>query len=351
MPGESGQNRTMKAWVLHGVDNLRFENQEIPCTQKGDALVRVRAAGICGSDIPRIFETGAHVHPIVPGHEFSGEVVECDDRSLIGKRVGVFPLIPCEECPQCKQKQYQLCRNYNYLGSRCDGGFAEYVKVPIWNLIELPEAVTFPLGACLEPLSVAIHAIRRASITEADSVAVIGLGPIGLFAVIALLSMGIKRIYAVGNKFFQRNMVLHLGLPAEDYISSPLLPPESDVVLECTGKPDALAAALRSAAPNGRIVTVGNPDSNMPLAKSDYWRILRSQLTILGTWNSSFTHTADDDWHIAMQLLERNLALFTRMITHQIPLDQLNSGLDLMRRKKEPYCKIVVTMEAEMNAN
>ena len=129
MPGESGQNRTMKAWVLHGVDDFRFENQEIPCTQKGDALVRVRAAGICGSDIPRIFETGAHVHPIVPGHEFSGEVVECDDRSLIGKRVGVFPLIPCEECPQCKQKQYQLCRNYNYLGSRCDGGFAEYVKV------------------------------------------------------------------------------------------------------------------------------------------------------------------------------------------------------------------------------
>ena len=347
MPGDLGQNRTMNAWVLHGADDLRLEERERPRAQKGEVLVRVRAAGICGSDIPRIFETGAHVHPIIPGHEFAGEVAESEDSSLLGKRVGVFPLIPCGECPQCKQKQYQLCRNYNYLGSRCDGGFAEYVRVPVWNLIELPDAAAFPLGACLEPLSVAIHAIRRAKIRAADSVAVIGLGAIGMFALTALMSMGIKKIYAVGNKSYQRDMVLRLGLPAESYIPSPMLPPESDVVLECAGKPGALTAALRSAAPNGRIVTVGNPSGDMPLEKSDYWRILRSQLTILGTWNSSFTHTPEDDWHLALRLLERNSGIFSHMLTHQIPLVQLDHGLGLMRSKTEPYCKIAVTIEGK----
>lgn len=341
MPGAFEQSRTMKAWVLHGVNDFRYEACEIPGPGAGEALVRVRAAGICGSDIPRVYETGAHVHPIIPGHEFSGEVVACEENSWMGKRAGVFPLIPCGRCPQCREKQYQLCRNYNYLGSRCDGGFAEYVKVPIWNLIELPETVAFPLGACLEPVSVAIHAIRRADIQEKDTVAVIGLGAIGLFAVAALISMGVTKVYAVGNKPFQQNMVKRLGLSETQYDTSPKAPPECDAVLECAGRPEALAAALRCAAPGGRIVTVGNPSGDMTLQKADYWRILRNQLTVLGTWNSSFTHAEDDDWHFAMKLLERNAGMFSTILSHQLALRQLDRGFEMMREKTEPYSKVI----------
>ena len=98
MPGAFGQDRAMKAWVLHGINDLRCENREIPSPAADEALVKVCDSGICGSDLPRIYETGAHVHPIVPGHEFSGEVADCKDHSWIGKRVGVFPSIPCGKC-------------------------------------------------------------------------------------------------------------------------------------------------------------------------------------------------------------------------------------------------------------
>ena len=83
------------------------------------------------------------------------------DEAWLQKRVGVFPLIPCGKCGPCRQKKYEMCRSYNYLGSRCDGGFAEYAAVPVANLIELPENVSFEEAAMLEPMAVAVHAMRQ----------------------------------------------------------------------------------------------------------------------------------------------------------------------------------------------
>ena len=108
----------MKAYVLHGIGDYRYEEIQKPCAAAGTVLVHVKAAGICGSDIPRIYRTGAYQHPLIPGHEFAGEVVEAGEgisSSLVGKRVGVFPLIPCMSCPQCQKKQYEMCSNYSYL--------------------------------------------------------------------------------------------------------------------------------------------------------------------------------------------------------------------------------------------
>ena len=100
----------MKAQVLYGIGNIKLASVDVPVPKKGEALVKVNYCGICGSDIPRIYKSGAHNMPIIPGHEFSGVVEECKDKpSLVGKRVGVFPLIPCMECPQCKAGHYEMC--------------------------------------------------------------------------------------------------------------------------------------------------------------------------------------------------------------------------------------------------
>ena len=120
----------MKAYVLHEVNELRYEDVPMPECPKGWVIVQVKAAGICSSDIARVFTKGTYHFPTIPGHEFSGvvySVVDEELKSWVGKRVGVFPLIPCRECPQCKQKQYEMCANYDYVGSRRDGAFAEYV--------------------------------------------------------------------------------------------------------------------------------------------------------------------------------------------------------------------------------
>lgn len=187
----------MKAWILYGINDLRLENVRMPLPVKGEVLVRIKATGICGSDVPRVFGTGAHRHPLVIGHEFSG-IVEGIGREAsaawLGRRVGVFPLIPCRECTPCRQGQYELCRDYGYLGSRRDGGFAEYVSVPAGNLIGLPESVSFEEAAMLEPMAVAVHAMRRGTenfeLFRGAAIAICGLGTVGLLLAMFLIFCG-----------------------------------------------------------------------------------------------------------------------------------------------------------------
>ena len=201
----------MKAWVLHKANDFQFNEVDTPVLEANEVLVAVKAVGICGSDIPRVYQTGAHRHPLIPGHEFSGEVVavgEKVDSKWLQKRVGIFPLIPCKKCMPCKKKQYEMCRNYDYLGSRRDGGFAEYVAVPKENLLELPDQVDFEEAAMLEPMAVAVHAIRRMDVQTSDTVVVCGLGTIGMLLLLFLMEKGVKNILAIGNKEFQKQMQL-----------------------------------------------------------------------------------------------------------------------------------------------
>lgn len=369
----------MKAWVLQGIDSLVLKEVPVPALGSGEVLVAVRAAGICGSDIPRVYRTGAHRHPLIPGHEFSGEVVELGenvDRSWLGKRVGVFPLIPCRSCEPCRRKQYEMCRNYDYLGSRRDGGFAEYVAVPVWNLLALPQSVSYEEAAMLEPMAVAVHAMRR-MLSESDiwisengkragfageaeaekkagniSVAVCGLGTIGLLLLMFLKEAGIREVYAVGNKDFQKEMAEKLGVTEEFYCDSRRQDQHQwlmertggrgvDQYYECVGKSETYELAVNGTAPAGRVVLVGNPYSDMMLKKEVYWKILRNQLTILGTWNSSFTQEPGDDWHYVLERLAQGRIAPAGMISHRFALAELRKGLELMRDKREDYVKVM----------
>ena len=369
----------MKAWVLQGIDSLVLKEVPVPALGSGEVLVAVRAAGICGSDIPRVYRTGAHRHPLIPGHEFSGEVVELGenvDRSWLGKSVGVFPLIPCRSCEPCRRKQYEMCRNYDYLGSRRDGGFAEYVAVPVWNLLTLPQSVSYEEAAMLEPMAVAVHAMRR-MLSESDiwisengkragfageaeaekkagniSVAVCGLGTIGLLLLMFLKEAGIREVYAVGNKDFQKEMAKKLGVTEEFYCDSRRQDQHQwlmertdgrgvDQYYECVGKSETYELAADGTAPAGRVVLVGNPYSDMMLKKEVYWKILRNQLTILGTWNSSFTQEPGDDWHYVLERLAQGRIAPAGMISHRFALAELRKGLELMRDKREDYVKVM----------
>lgn len=188
---------------LHDIGDFRQEEVSKPVPDDGEALIKVEASGICGSDIPRIYRDGAYRMPLIPGHEFSGIVEETgkDSEAVCKeKRVGVFPLIPCGQCISCKKNRHEMCRNYSYLGSRRDGGFAEYVTVPVKNLIELPEEVSFEQAAMLEPMAVAVHAMRRINISEKDSVVVCGLGTIGLLLTMFLKERGISDILVMRDK-------------------------------------------------------------------------------------------------------------------------------------------------------
>ncbi len=344
----------MNAWVLHEIGDIRFEEVEMPEINDNDVLVAVKAAGICGSDIPRIFETGAHNMPIIPGHEFSGQVFEIGDkvdRKWLNKRVGIFPLIPCRKCEPCKKKLYEMCRNYSYLGSRCNGGFADYCAVPADNLIELPDNVTYEQAAMLEPMSVAVHAIRRVAPKKEDAVVVHGLGTIGLLIVMFLQDMGINNILVVGNKDFQKNISLKLGIKEDNFCNSKAVNVSefirdrtvsgADVYLECVGRNETISSAVDTVAPAGKVMLVGNPYSDISFDKNVYWKILRNQITVTGTWNSTFTHDDNDDWHYVIKKLTAGNVKCEMLISDKMPLKELDNGLSIMHGKSKDYIKIM----------
>lgn len=364
----------MNAYVLRGVNQLTYEQVDIPIPGPGEVILQVKACGVCGSDLPRIYRTGAHTYPLIPGHEFAGIVVETGAQAdaiywenqlnckkqveggLQGKRMGVFPLIPCGTCSLCREGRYELCRQYGYLGSRRNGGFAEYVAVPAANLIEIPDSVSFEAAAMLEPMAVAIHAMRRAGLerlSKDETIAVCGLGTIGVLLLVALQEAGFQKIVAIGNKPFQQQLVLKSGLPQSSYCDSKKEEPGAEILektggrgasvfFECVGKEETVSFVVNHTAPAGKVVLVGNPDSDIKLKQDIYWKILRNQLTITGTWNSSFNHQAGDDWQYALKRLEQKRVELDFLITHRFSLKDLEKGLHIMRDKTEEHGKIMV---------
>ncbi len=359
---------SMKALVLKNVGQLNIEDIKKPAPERGEVLVKVGACGICGSDIPRAYKDGAHNMPLIIGHEFAGTVKavgDSVDNSWQNKKVGVFPLIPCNKCQCCLEKKYEMCKAYSYLGSRRDGGFAEYVTVPEWNLIELPDTITMEQAAMLEPMAVAVHGIRQVmgremidgeakSIDRNSNIVVMGLGTIGLFVTMFLKDMGFKNVFTVGNKAFQRSKVMELGIPESNFCDSKSTDVRkwinvntndagADIFFECVGTKESLITGIDSAAPSGKVCTVGNPHSDMDIPRDTYWKILRNQLTLTGTWNSSYTHESSDDWHYVIDRLNQGKINPEKLITHKFDLDNIIDGFEIMRDKSQEYIKIMMT--------
>ena len=155
----------MKALVIEADKVLTYKEIPVPELKADEVLVKVRACGICGSDIPRVLHGGTHFYPITVGHEFSGEVAKLGlnvKDVKLGARVTVAPLIPCSHCSECEQGLPAMCTHYSFIGSRQQGAMAEYVAVPAKNLIPIADNVTFEQAATIEPTTVAIHGVERA---------------------------------------------------------------------------------------------------------------------------------------------------------------------------------------------
>ena len=331
----------MLAYVLEGVGRLERKVISKPSANGDWVVVKVQSCGICSSDIPRIFKTGTYHFPTIPGHEFSGIVVETSEEQshLLNKRVGVFPLIPCNKCEQCSLKNYEMCSNYDYLGSRRDGGFAEYVLVPAWNLIEMPENIPFEIIALMEPLSVAMSAVRKASILCSESVAVIGTGMIGISAAY-FSKLFTKDVTIIGRNEEKRRLIS----PAMDieYLYRNIENDKYDNVLEAVGTIESITQAINATKPGGTLILMGNPAGDIVLEKKVYWKILRKQLRIIGTWNSKFDGKNESDWTEVRRFLIEGRADFSSLISHRFDSEHLIDALSLMKNHLEPYCKVMI---------
>lgn len=347
----------MKANVLYNIGDLRYTNVEIPILKSGEALIRVMACGICGSDIARVFKTGTYHFPTIIGHEFSGEVCKVSEEKhsqWIGKRVTVFPLKPCFCCDNCKSEKYELCTNYDYLGSRCNGGFSEYAVVPIWNLMEIPDEIDFETAAMMEPATVAMHALEQSRFKSGDTIAVIGPGTIGIILCKLALILGADKVFLIGRTPAKLDFARSYGITdvcnstetdTTEWINQKTGHKGVDIAFEGTGVSDSFNNCLDMVKASGTIVALGNPTDNILLNKNSYWKLLRKQLSIYGTWNSRYGST-ENNWVKILKLLQKKELALSPLITHRLPFNCLSEGLAIMQNK-EIYSNKVMLVNNE----
>lgn len=343
----------MQACVLHAVGDLRCETAADPKPRPGEVLVRVAACGVCGSDIPRVFKTGTYTFPLIPGHEFSGTVVAAGDgvnESLIGTRAAIFPLIPCNNCKMCEQKKFAQCTNYDYLGSRSNGAFAEYVCAPEWNVLSIPDELTLEEAALTEPAAVALHALRQGEIQGSEEVCIVGAGPIGLLVAMwaTALNAGIVILADIDERKldFAREILPDAILldPRELSVSEAvksITGHGAELVVDATGSAPGVAQCLHAAKPFGRVVLLGNPEGDMTLQKDAYWAILRKELRLAGSWNSSYDPSRRDDWRTVIEFMANGNLNVKPLITHRVGLPGLLHAMETMRDRAEFSNKIL----------
>jgi L-iditol 2-dehydrogenase len=341
----------MKVCSLHGIGDLRYEDAPVPEIKADEVLLKVQAAGICGSDINRVFEKGTYHFPTVIGHEFAGVIskVNSGDEALMGKTAAVFPLIPCGNCAACQTGEYAQCADYDYYGSRRDGGFAEYIAVKKWNLVFIPAGIPAEHAAMAEPCAVAIHAMKAGGVALGDTVIIFGAGTIGLLAAQIACGWGAAQVVLADPDASKLDFARSLGFnhcvdpgakdPAE-YVRSINDGKGADLALEAAGVPAAVEGCLLAAGTFGRVVLMGNPARNMDISQKAYWEILRKQLTLKGTWNSSY-NDAHNDWKLAIQCMERKVFDLSRLITHRFSLSECNRAFELARKRDEFWVKIM----------
>ncbi|MEV1003778.1 2,3-butanediol dehydrogenase [Nonomuraea sp. NPDC050202] len=263
----------MRAALWYGAGDVRVEDVPVTPPGPGEVTIEVAYCGICGSDLheyadgPHAVPVGeAHPEsgvaaPLILGHEFCGTVTEIGSGVtgfLPGDRVAVEPHYRCGRCPRCVAGQYNICRHFGFAGLMGHGGLAEHATVPAYMLHRLPEAVSLEQAAVFEPAAVALHAVRRAGIRPGESVAVLGLGPIGLLVTQLAARYGAGRVVAADRSAARREMALRLGATETGADLAGLAGGEGvDVAFEAVGSGDTLRACLAATRRGGRVMFLG----------------------------------------------------------------------------------------------
>lgn len=329
----------MRVARLHGAEDLRLTEEPTPVPGAEESLVRVGAVGICGSDLHWWTDGGIGettlAAPVVPGHEFAGRV---RGGPLDGRLVAVDPAIPCGRCARCLEGNANLCPDVVFAGhGERDGGLRQFLTWPTHRLTPLPEALDAADGALLEPLGVALHAVDLAHLRLAQTLAVVGLGPIGLFAVQLARAAGAARVIGVDPLRHRREAARRLGAdvvasPEEahdaairaDLLAGPVAGTEAadgaDVVLEIAGTDDAIAVALELARPGARVLLAGIPDGDRSSFRAGTAR--RKGLTLV------LVRRMKEMYPRAAALVVRGLVDTRSLVTDRFPLEDASAAFD-----------------------
>ncbi|WP_129658803.1 zinc-dependent alcohol dehydrogenase [Rothia uropygialis] len=342
---------TMRAVRTVAARTLDYVTVPLPAVSSGEALVHIEHVTLCGTDLHIFEDDYASELPLVQGHEISGTVAEVApgvETVEVGDRVAVDPLIACGQCQACRSGHDNVCPYLTVFGCYRDGGLVEYLSVAAARLHRIPEGMPTELGSVAEPTAISLEAVARGQAIEGESALVLGAGPIGLLATLALHDLGVTVITAdtipdrleFAREFGADGTLLidpEQQFPVADLASAleSSAPDGPQLVIEATGVPSSLGNAINVVAPAGRVVQVGisTRPADFPLNLLPF-----KEISLLGSRNSRGLIPR------ALDLISRYPETVDALITHRFDLRDLNQAFETMRDTSRRIGKILIDM-------
>ncbi|NMA14439.1 MAG: galactitol-1-phosphate 5-dehydrogenase [Clostridia bacterium] len=345
----------MKAVRILEPEIIEYSDVPKPQINDSEALIRVKAVGICGSDLELLsgdmphIKNGFTTYPLIPGHEWAGQIEEIGkgvQGFSVGDRVTGDVSLGCGNCHMCKIGRYNLCPNRVVVGSyrNKDGAFAEYIKMPYKNLYKLSENISYEEAALTEPAATAAYGIMRAKIGFGDTVLVIGDGPIGQLAMQCAKISGASKVIAVGS--WDKKLEIARQLAADvvvnykkdDVVEKVLENTDyegADVILETSGNMIAFNQSIKAVKPGGKIVLYSFYNSvEFPVSINNFIVKDADLIGILASPNASKP---------VLSLMESGRINVKPLITHRYPMEKISEAIAMIKEKKECRIKVLLT--------
>ncbi|WP_281247273.1 NAD(P)-dependent alcohol dehydrogenase [Domibacillus mangrovi] len=342
---------TMKSAVLTSVKNIELQQIDIPTLKNDEVLIRVKAVGLCGSDV-HYYEHGKVGNfivekPIILGHEASGDIVKVgkDVTHLKeGQRVSIEPGATCGECVHCKEGRYNLCPSVEFLATPpYDGAFCEYIAMRADLVFPIPDSMSYETAALVEPFSVGVHAIRRGDLQPGETVIIMGMGPIGLVTAAAAKVAGAKMIIGVDLEQNRLDVAKEMGATHTINLREEKLEEKVneytngfgvDLAIETAGNPKAVQGTLSSVRKGGRVAIVGmSPQDEVPMSISS---MIDKEVDIKGIFRYH------DTYPTAIEMLASGKIDIEKMITNEYPLAETAEAFERAIHDKTNTLKIMI---------
>jgi NADPH2:quinone reductase len=330
----------MRAAIIETPGTIQVGTISDPTPKPDELVIRVGACGICGTDLHiAAGELPPTPYPIVPGHEFAGEVVAVGSGVAqrigttttgirVGTRVTVDPNLCCGQCTFCRTGHGNLCLNWAAIGVTVNGAFAEYVAVPAANAYVLPDTISYREAALIEPLSCAVHGMHRLNAQVGDSILIVGAGTMGLILLQLALHVGASRVAILDLNTQRLARAEKLGAHRTQTSMERLLADEPlgfDCVIDATGIPVAMEAAFTAVKRGGKFLIFGVAPSEARISLSPF-RLYNDEITILGSMAILFSFEA------ATNLISNGVMNTKALLTQMLPLEAFSDALDMVKR-------------------
>ena len=334
----------MKAAILYGNEDLRYDDYPMPEIKPGYVKVKIKATGICGSDVPRVLNNGAHFYPVVLGHEFAGDITEIGEgvtTLAVGDRVSGVPLLPCMKCDDCQTGNFALCKHYSFIGSREQGGFADYVVLPEHNAVKFNPSISYEQGAMFEPSAVALHGVMQNKYKAGGTVAILGGGTIGLFTMQWAKIFGSKKIVVFDISDERLSLAKRLGADEvvntseEGYMeqAKALIGGKCyDYVFETAGITVTMQMAFELAANKARVCFIGTPTKELTFTPKMWENMNRKEFHLTGSWMSYSAPYPGKEWDLTAHYFATGQLKFENdLIFRKFPMSQASEAFGLFK--------------------